>query len=309
MALEREFLLPADFRATRRPMLYATLLGSCVSVCLRNRHNGHAAMNHFMLDTSPNPEVGDKGRYGDLATALIIDVLFRADNNPNHYEAQVYGGAAVVSHLGSGVHIGQRNILVAHNVLAEYRIKITREAIGGTTGRRIYFNTESGDVEVKQVRKSAEVERLAAQRAELAGRDTRILVVDDSALVRKLLRRVIGESAGFEVCGEAGDAYEARDLILSTDPDVVCLDIIMPGINGLQFLQKLSKHYPLPVVICSTIAKAGSDIAQNARRFGAVGVVDKEELKLYQGIDVVREKLIPVLRGAVGKVRKRRLFQ
>jgi two-component system chemotaxis response regulator CheB len=309
MATEREFLLPGDYRATRRPKIYATLLGSCVSVCLRNKHNGQGAMNHFMLAEAPGPNVNDRGRYGDLATRSICDVLFRVDDVGPHYAAKLFGGAAVVSHLGAGGAIGSKNVQAARAVLKEYNIPVVSEDVGGTSGRRINFDTGTGQVEVRKVRKSEEASRLEERRRDLAARNVRVLIVDDSALVRRILRQAIEESNGVEICGEAPDSYQARDLVLSTNPDVVCLDIIMPGLNGLQFLKKLSQHYPLPVVICSTIAKAGSDIAARARQYGAVDVVDKDELKLYEGMETVRQYLIPKLRGAVGKVPKRSLFQ
>ncbi|MFW5857485.1 MAG: response regulator [Planctomycetota bacterium] len=309
MAVEREFLLPGDYRATRRPKVYSTLLGSCVSVCLRNRREGHAAMNHFMLDKAPSAQVDDKGRYGDLATAAILDVLFRVDPNPAHYEARLYGGAAVVSHLGAGHQVGQRDIAAAREALGAAGVRVVEEDIGGARGRRITFDTGAGAVEVRAVRKSEEGDRLEERRRDIASRKARVLVVDDSALVRKLIGQAVAAAPDLEVCGEAADAFQARDLILSENPDVVSLDIIMPGLNGLQFLKKLSKHYPVPVVICSTIAKDGSDIANRARSYGAIDVVDKEELKLYEGMETVRQALVPRLRGAVGRVPKRNLFQ
>jgi two-component system chemotaxis response regulator CheB len=309
MAIEREFLLPGDYRATRKPKIYATLLGSCVSVCLRNRDTGYAAMNHYMLDTAPPAGTDDKGRYGNLSTKAIVDVLMRTDPRPSHYTAKLYGGAAVVSHLGSGTHIGSRNVESAREVLKTAGIRIVDEDVGGKTGRRINFNTATGEVDVRLVKKTEEAARLEARRRDIAGRDPRLLIVDDSQVVRSLIRKAVETAGGFEIVGEAADSYQARELVLSRDPDVVCLDIIMPGLNGLQFLKKLQEHFPLPVVICSTIAKAGSDIARRAREYGAVDVVDKEELKLYEGMDTVVKYLVPKLRNAVGKVRKKDIFQ
>ncbi|MBN1257514.1 MAG: response regulator [Planctomycetes bacterium] len=308
MEIPREFLLPGDYCVTRKPKLFATLLGSCVSVCLRHKITGYAGMNHYMLSESPAAAVEDKGRYGNISTQLLIDVLFRIDPSPRNYTAKIYGGGAVVSHLGGSHDIGTNNIAIAREVLKNVEIPIIDEDVGGTRGRRINFNTATGEVSVREIKKTAEVERLASQRRDLASRDIRILVVDDSKLVRQILTQAINATDGFEVCGEAADPYEARDLVLSTNPDVLCLDIIMPRMSGLEFLKKLSKHYPLPVVICSTIAKAGSDIANRAREYGAVDVIDKEDLKLYGGMELVKAKLIPKLRGAVGKVQKKSLF-
>ena len=117
-------------------------------------------------------------------------------------------------------------------------------------------------------------------------------------MIRKILRKDIECSKEFEVCGEAGDAYEARDKILELDPDVISLDIIMPGLDGLGFLEKLMKYKPKPVVIVSTIAKAGSPIAARAKKLGAVCAIDKEELSLYKGPSYARNKYLAALKTA-----------
>ena len=96
--------------------------------------------------------------------------------------------------------------------------------------------------------------------------------------------------------------YEARDLVLSADPDVLTLDIIMPKLDGLSFLKKLQQYFPKPVVIVSTIAKDSSRVAENAINYGAAEVIDKDTLELYKGMDVVRDILIPKLRSASRKI-------
>ena len=81
-----------------------------------------------------------------------------------------------------------------------------------------------------------------------------------------------------EVCGEAENPYEAREQVLQLDPDVLCLDIIMPRMDGLTFLRKIMQYKPIPTVIVSTIAKQGSAMRRKVLDAGAVDVVDKEEL-------------------------------
>jgi len=103
----------------------------------------------------------------------------------------------------------------------------------------------------------------------------RVLVVDDSPTVCAIIRRGLQTAAGIEVIGTAPDPYVARDLIVRNPPDVVTLDIEMPRMDGLTFLGKLMKHFPLPVVIVSTLTSAGSDKALAALAAGAVEVVGK----------------------------------
>ncbi len=307
MASERVFLLPGEYHVSRTPCRMATLLGSCVSVCLSHKTKPFAGMNHFLLAENPGGQ-SEKGRYGDSATGTIIWLLEKLDEAPRTLQARIYGGARVVSHLGSTSDIGHRNIEMARAVLKEKGIPIVDEDVGGTTGRRIYFDTGERAVTVRQISKTEEAERLKAKRQELATRATRVLIVDDSPLVRKILRKAVETASDMEVCGEAADAFEARDLILERDPDVISLDIIMPRLDGLKFLKSLSQHYPKPVVICSTIAKDRSAISDRAREYGAVDVVDKGTLELYRGLDVVTEEYIPKLRRASARVVRKKLF-
>ena len=304
----RIFLLPGEFHVSRNFCEIATLLGSCVAVCLLHKSKPYSAMNHYLLATATSISTGDKGRFGDTSTETILSLLYRLDSDASKYEARIYGGAAVIGHLGSQSDIGTRNIEVARVILKKHGIPIVDEEIGGTHGRRIYFHPNERRVIVKVIHKTEEIEALERKRADIASRKTRVLVVDDSPLVRKILCKAINDTQDMEVCGEAGDPFEARDQILETNPDVISLDIIMPRMDGLSFLQKLSAHYPTPVVICSTIAKAGSDIANRADYLGAVDIVDKDKLEIYKGPQILKTVYIPKLRIASGKVVKKKLF-
>ena len=306
--LDRVFLLPGEYHVARIPCQMATLLGSCVAVCLSHDSKPHAAMNHYLLAEN-NVGGGEKGRFGDTSIETILWLMDKLDPAGGGLKARLYGGGAVVGHLGAiGSDIGIKNVEIARRMLKARGIPIVEEDVGGTRGRRIYFDTAKRQVVVKTIVKGAEAERLEAKRKELSARRTRVLVVDDSPLVRKILRQAIEGTSDLEVAAEAGDAFQARDLILELDPDVVSLDIIMPKLDGLAFLKSLSQHYPKPVVICSTIAKDQSQIARRAREYGAVDVIDKDTLHLYKGLDVVRQAYIPKIRAAALKVTRKMLF-
>ena len=103
----------------------------------------------------------------------------------------------------------------------------------------------------------------------------RVLVVDDSALVRRVLSEELGREPDIEVVGTATDPYAAREKIVRLQPDVVTLDVEMPRMDGLSFLAKLMKHYPLPVVVVSSLTPRDSDNAVRALALGAVEVVAK----------------------------------
>lgn len=103
----------------------------------------------------------------------------------------------------------------------------------------------------------------------------RVLIVDDSSVVRQALRQALSPYRDVEVVGVAADAFEARDLIAERHPDVLTLDIEMPRMDGLSFLRHLMAHHPLPVVVLSSIAPENSDTALLALQLGAVDVVGK----------------------------------
>ncbi len=103
----------------------------------------------------------------------------------------------------------------------------------------------------------------------------RVVVVDDSAFMRRQIIQALEMNKSIKVVGEAKDPYDARSVIGSEKPDVITLDIEMPRMDGLTFLRKLGQHHPLPVVVCSTLTRDGSAVALEALRCGAVEVIGK----------------------------------
>jgi two-component system, chemotaxis family, protein-glutamate methylesterase/glutaminase len=103
----------------------------------------------------------------------------------------------------------------------------------------------------------------------------RVLVVDDSALIRQMLTSLLSADPEIEVIGAACDPYEARDKIKALDPDVITLDVEMPNMNGIAFLERLMRLKPLPVVMVSTLTQKGADVTLLALELGAVDFVAK----------------------------------
>lgn len=107
------------------------------------------------------------------------------------------------------------------------------------------------------------------------GKKIRLLIVDDSALARRVIASSLEPFADIEVVGTAMDPYIARDRILELKPDVITLDLEMPRMDGMTFLRIIMKHRPMPVIIMSSLTKAGSVKALEALHSGAVDVMDK----------------------------------
>jgi two-component system, chemotaxis family, protein-glutamate methylesterase/glutaminase len=103
----------------------------------------------------------------------------------------------------------------------------------------------------------------------------RVLVIDDSALVRNILSRALAAFDEIEIVGAAPDPFTARDLIVQLQPDVVTLDVELPHMDGITFLRKLMRYYPLPVIVVSSLTPKGSTVALDAMEAGALDVVCK----------------------------------
>ena len=122
----------------------------------------------------------------------------------------------------------------------------------------------------------------------------KVLVVDDSRLVREILIEIIDSHPDMRVVGVAADPYEARSLITQLDPDVLTLDVEMPRMSGLEFLQKLMRARPMPVVMISAYTEQGSEVTLRALELGAVDFVAKPRLNALIGEDyrgAVAEKI------------------
>ena len=300
--IDQIFLLPGEATYARKPTRISTLLGSCVAVCLYDTKNHFGGMNHYMLPYQSDGQMAP-GKYGDYSIESLFQVAQRAGSRIGDLVASIYGGGRVVGHLGAvediaGASIGDRNIQIARDILAQKGVRIIQQAVGGTRGRKIHMDSSTNIIEMREIIASEATAAAAAKRKEFQKRKIGVLIVDDSATVRRILRMGIESSEDMEVIGEAENPYEAREKILETCPDVLCLDIIMPRLDGHSFLKKIMQYKPIPTVIVSTIAKQGSEVRKRVMESGAVDVVDKEELEIYKGLDVIQRVLLPKLRRA-----------
>lgn len=132
----------------------------------------------------------------------------------------------------------------------------------------------------------------------------RVLIVDDSALMRQLLTSILNSSPAIEVIGTAGDPFIAREKIKALRPDVITLDVEMPRMDGLTFLEKLMRGHPMPVVMISSLTECGAETTLRALSLGAVDFVSKPRLNLSEGtLEVAEEIIAKVLCAARVKVR------
>jgi len=131
-------------------------------------------------------------------------------------------------------------------------------------------------------------------------RQIKVLIVDDSALVRALLTRVLGEDPEILVVGAAPDAFVARERIKALRPDVLTLDVQMPRMDGLQFLRNLMRLRPMPVVMCSSLTERGADVTLAALELGAVDFVTKPHADVAHELEAYAAELIEKIKTAAG---------
>ncbi len=131
----------------------------------------------------------------------------------------------------------------------------------------------------------------------------KVLIVDDSALIRGITKEIIGEQPDMEVVGAAPDPLVARDLIKQTNPDVLMLDVEVPKMDGLDFLERLMRLRPMPVVMVSSLTERGSEITLRALELGAVDYVTKPKISIQSGMreygDMIAEKIRIAARARV----------
>ncbi|GAA6121339.1 chemotaxis response regulator protein-glutamate methylesterase [Acidovorax sp. FG27] len=133
----------------------------------------------------------------------------------------------------------------------------------------------------------------------------RVVVVDDSALVRSLLAEIINRQTDMECIGTANDPLIARELIRETNPDVITLDVEMPRMDGIDFLGRLMRLRPMPVVMISTLTERGAEVTMRALELGAVDFVAKPRIGLANGLNELAAQIVEKIRvAAVAHVRR-----
>jgi len=127
----------------------------------------------------------------------------------------------------------------------------------------------------------------------------KVLVIDDSALIRSLLTEIINSQPDLEVVGAAPDPLVARDMIKQLNPDVLTLDVEMPKMDGLEFLERLMRLRPMPVVMVSTLTERGSEITLRALELGAIDFVTKPKMSIVDGMHEYTNLIADKIRAAM----------
>ncbi len=134
----------------------------------------------------------------------------------------------------------------------------------------------------------------------------RVLIVDDSALMRQVISEILSQDPSIEVVGVAGDPYIAREKILALNPDVLTLDVEMPRMDGLSFLERLMAGRPMPVVMLSSLTERGCETTMRALELGAVDFITKPKIDVTSGMDLLCDEIIEKVKNAANARIQRR---
>ncbi len=148
------FVHAGQIFVTTSPCLMSTIVGSCVSVCLWDRRRAWGGMNHFVLARAPllGRAVARPLSYGDLAIRELVERLVELGSSTADLDAKIFGGANLLGpEAGVGEALGSRNVVLARAVLAERRVTLAAQDVGGHRGRKLIFRSDDGSVHVRQL--------------------------------------------------------------------------------------------------------------------------------------------------------------
>jgi len=152
--LVKKFIHVGEFYIGVRPTEVSTILGSCIAVCLYDTVEMIGGMNHYLVPLW-NGNGLQSPKYGNIAIHRLIEGMLNIGCNINNLEAKIFGGGNVISSIAQdGMMVGRKNIIIAREILSEYKIPITAEDVGGTRGRRILLISETGKVLMKYIKES-----------------------------------------------------------------------------------------------------------------------------------------------------------
>lgn len=293
--MQNIFLKPGKLAYSTEPSEITTVLGSCVAICIWDRVKRVGGMCHYYL---PESQAGESKRdeensYGAFAIKNLLRKFKQNGSQRGDLEAKVLGGSDVIEVRFEGQgSVGAHNIAIAREILGSLRIPIVAKSIGGNKGRKLRFNTATGRVHYQTLAKT----EVAAAPVPTKGRPFKVLVVDDSRSIREILTRMIESDSEFKVIGRACDAFEAQDMIKKERPDIITLDIRMPKMDGISFLESYIKSDFIPTIMITALTEEDSDAIFRALEMGAFHYLKKPHLS---DIDSLSSELHQILRAAI----------
>ncbi len=277
-------LLPSEYYVTAGNTVMLTVLGSCVAACLHDPEAGVAGMNHFMLPETAEGggSAADAMRYGTHAMEVLLRELLRAGARRERLQAKVFGGAAVLANM-TALNIGERNAEFVLRYLCREGIDVHAQDLGAAG--------PAASASCRTAARSRSACSAGRRRSHERRTDARTRGPQDPRAVRgrfgadpQVMTEIINEQPDMEMVGAAADPLIAREPDQGARPDVLTLDVEMPRMDGLDFLERLMRLRPMPVVMVSSLTERGSEISLRALELGAVDFVTKPRLGMRDGL-------------------------
>lgn len=295
-----------DFECCQEPTSITTVVGTCVAFAIYDRELKIGALSHYALPNrmqEKNEQDRGDGYFGDLAITELLRWFKSRGSQPANLEVKIVGGARSLDGVPNA--IGRLNIEMARFLCKKFGIPILSESVGGEVGMRVKFNPIEGELLVSPLPKSASSSNAQPRTPKLhsVGQHSRVngpikvLIVDDSKVIQSLFKAILSQDDQFEIFGIAEHPLQAEELMKSGTPDVITLDMQMPEMDGLTYLEKYLTPRKIPVIMISGLGKKDSELAFNALEVGAIDFVDKPASdRIKEFGPIYKEKIIAATR-------------
>mgnify|MGYP000057628537 FL=1 len=263
MTEKKLYLNVAELAVSASPTTVSTVLGSCVSVFLYSTERKVGGVTHYAMPDAPKDCSRDEGlRYGDIAIPYLIEELYqRYGVDVFELTAKIIGGANSENN-GNASRIGLENVKLARKLLKFYGIAVKNESVGGPSGRKAIFHIPSGRVQVANIVKTQNP-------------PIKVLIIDASLTIRQLLSQILTEDQRFEALPPVASTMEASEIIKKVRPDVITLDVQMPGKSGVKWLEQDLPQMLVPVVMITSLNLEDGNEVFRALELGAVDYTQK----------------------------------
>ena len=240
--VNHSFIIQGEIKVGYSPTVFSTIVGSCIAVCVWDKRLKLGGICHFYLPNAPADDISS--HYGNVAIVKMLRIMKQKGTKRSDLEAKILGGGHVIESdqtSFAGGDIGQQNIAIAMSILKQYGVRILAKEVGGTHGRNIRFETESGKVLFKEVTKN-----------KLENRKIKVLILDQSKSSKNLIKCAVENNPRFQLIGKPKHPAEAVTLIKRDRPSVVIVDVENGKRQKTDFLRGYLSKVKIPTVIVST---------------------------------------------------------
>jgi two-component system chemotaxis response regulator CheB len=260
--------------------VFITLLGSCVSICIYDPILKIGGINHFLLPDRECLGSGSQANCSEnplnFAEESIIELLRlfkKSGSNPSTLIVYLLGGGTPIE--GSQYHVGVLNVKKGKDILAKFNFKITKEKTQSHS-MSVKFDTGTGEVFLKTNDDNRDVQSSrTVPVSKISSGPIKVLIVDDSNPIRRVLRACLERNNKITIVGEACDPFEAEELRKKFNPDVLTLDVNMPNKDGVTYLSELMLNSPLPVIMVTELNLKEASPIMKALEIGAFDYIQK----------------------------------